>query len=523
MLSLPPLNNGYHMSKLLIVPVLATCMAVSAQNQNGFSEVVPLERDSVAMEFAETIRVADLKNYLSILASDALEGRETGSRGQKMAAAFIREHFRDNKLLPVVMEDQRDSVYFQKFPLYKNCHGEVYLEKDGTKYHHLESILYNGNADIPDQQAITLQFVGDGELEDYTGLEAEEKMVAFWADNPEDLRRKVKIAKDQGAASYFIINQITKQDFQQYVEDNSRYFESVSITKQPEKSGGNILFVGNLELVADLLGMELSKLEKQYEKTGKSSKNRYRKLQSTVNVKIEKLEEKFETENVLGFVEGTDKKEELVVITAHYDHVGRKDSLIYNGADDDGSGTAAVMEMAQAFAIAKSNGAGPRRSMLFMTVAGEENGLLGSAYYADHPVWPLSHTVVNLNIDMIGRVDPLHQNKDEYVYIIGSDRLSMDLHAINEQVNKLYTGLELDYKYNAEDDPNRFYFRSDHYNFAKHNIPIIFYFNGTHEDYHQPTDTIDKIRFDLLKKRADLVFYCAWELANRQERVRLNQ
>jgi Zn-dependent M28 family amino/carboxypeptidase len=123
---------------------------------------------------------------------------------------------------------------------------------------------------------------------------------------------------------------------------------------------------------------------------------------------------------------------------------------------------------------------------------------------------------------MIGRVDPEHENMDEYIYIIGSDHLSHDLHTINEEVNKLYTGLKLDYKYNDTEDPNRFYYRSDHYNFAKHNIPIIFYFNGTHKDYHQPTDTIEKIRFDLLKKRSDLVFYCAWELANREQRIRLN-
>jgi Zn-dependent M28 family amino/carboxypeptidase len=172
--------------------------------------------------------------------------------------------------------------------------------------------------------------------------------------------------------------------------------------------------------------------------------------------------------------------------------------------------------------MAKRNGHGPKRSLLFMTVTGEEKGLLGSEFYSNHPVWPLDKTIANLNIDMIGRVDEDHEDDGKYVYIIGSDRLSLDLHMINEQVNKMYTGLELDYKYNAADDPNRFYFRSDHYNFARLNIPIIFYFNGTHQDYHQPTDTIDKIRFDLLKRRSDLIFYCAWELANREQRIRLN-
>jgi Zn-dependent M28 family amino/carboxypeptidase len=281
-------------------------------------------------------------------------------------------------------------------------------------------------------------------------------------------------------------------------------------------------FITSADQLPDLLGITRQKLDKAYQKSQSSSKSHFKKLNHQVRIKIEKVSERFETENVLGLVEGSDKKEELIVITAHYDHVGKSGDQIYNGADDDGSGPAAVMELAQAFTLAKKEGNGPRRSILFMTVTGEEKGLLGSEFYSSNPVWPLEQTVANLNIDMIGRVDPEHENMDEYIYIIGSDHLSHDLHTINEEVNKLYTGLKLDYKYNDTEDPNRFYYRSDHYNFAKHNIPIIFYFNGTHKDYHQPTDTIEKIRFDLLKKRSDLVFYCAWELANREHRIRLN-
>jgi Zn-dependent M28 family amino/carboxypeptidase len=175
--------------------------------------------------------------------------------------------------------------------------------------------------------------------------------------------------------------------------------------------------------------------------------------------------------------------------------------------------------MAQAFALAKKDGHGPRRSILFMAVTGEEKGLLGSSYYVNNPVLPLEQTVTNLNIDMIGRVDTAHLRNPEYVYLIGSDKLSKELHALSEDVNSTYTQLELDYTFNADDDPNRFYYRSDHYNFAKNNIPVIFYFNGTHEDYHKATDTVDKIEFPILEKRARLVFHTAWELANRDERI----
>jgi len=234
--------------------------------------------------------------------------------------------------------------------------------------------------------------------------------------------------------------------------------------------------------------------------------------------KIFRNRKKIKGENVLGYIEGTDLKEELIIITAHYDHLGKHDSLIFNGADDDASGTVAALEIAEAFMIAKKEGKGPRRSILIMTVSGEEKGLLGSKYYTDHPVYPLEKTIANLNIDMIGRIGDFKKNPN-YVYLIGSDMLSQELHDISEDINKKHVGLELDYTFNKEDDPNRYYYRSDHYNFAKNNIPVIFYFNGIHEDYHKPTDTIEKINFKKIKKITYLIFLTAWELANREERI----
>ncbi|MBK7649457.1 MAG: M28 family peptidase [Flammeovirgaceae bacterium] len=229
------------------------------------------------------------------------------------------------------------------------------------------------------------------------------------------------------------------------------------------------------------------------------------------------------SENILGYLEGTDKKDEVVVVTAHYDHVGisqhAEGDKINNGADDDGSGTVAVLAIAKAFAQAKKEGNGPRRSILFMTVTGEEKGLLGSEYYSEHPVYPLDKTVVDLNIDMIGRRDPQHKDSAPYVYVIGSDRLSSELHVLSERTNKTYTNLIFDYLYNAEDHPDKIYYRSDHWNFAKKNIPIVFYFDGIHEDYHKPSDEVDKIEFDLLALRAKNVFHLAWEIANRDTRL----
>ena len=226
-----------------------------------------------------------------------------------------------------------------------------------------------------------------------------------------------------------------------------------------------------------------------------------------------------DSENVLAFIEGSEKPEEIVVISAHLDHVGMEDGEIFNGADDDGSGTVALLEIAEAFQKAKDEGKGPKRSILLLHVTAEEIGLVGSRYYSENPVYPLANTVSNLNVDMIGRIDPRHKDNPDYVYLIGTDRLSTDLHKLSEATNKRYFNMNLDYKYNAKDDPERIYFRSDHYNFAKNNIPVIFYFNGVHADYHKPSDTPDKIEYDLLARRAQLIFATAWEVANRKDRL----
>lgn len=225
-----------------------------------------------------------------------------------------------------------------------------------------------------------------------------------------------------------------------------------------------------------------------------------------------------DSENILAFIEGTEKPNEIIVISAHYDHVGTKDGVVYNGADDDGSGTVALMEIAEAFKQAQKLGKAPKRSILFLHVTGEEHGLLGSKYYSENPIFPLENTVVDLNIDMIGRSDKENEGKN-YVYVIGSEMLSSELKKINENANNVTNKLELNYKYDDPKDPQRLYYRSDHYNFAKHGIPVAFYFDGIHEDYHKPTDDPNKIDYSLLQKRAQLVFATAWELANRKDRI----
>ncbi len=258
-----------------------------------------------------------------------------------------------------------------------------------------------------------------------------------------------------------------------------------------------------------------------YKKNGipypKGAENYYQKVPATfMNAAYDsKLPD---SENIWAFIEGSEKPNEILVVSAHYDHIGVKKNEVYNGADDDGSGTVALLEIAHAFAKAKKEGHGPKRSLLFLHVTGEEHGLHGSRWYTENPLFPIANTITDINIDMIGRRDEAHTVSNNYIYLIGSDYLSSDLYNICQKANEDYVHLELDYKFNDRNDPNRFYYRSDHYNFAKNGIPSVFLFNGVHADYHQASDKPNKIEYDALAKRAQLAFVMAWELANRAER-----
>lgn len=207
----------------------------------------------------------------------------------------------------------------------------------------------------------------------------------------------------------------------------------------------------------------------QYKKNGighpPSMSSYYQKVPSEYMSKRKKIND---SENILAYIEGSEKPNEIIVVSAHYDHVGMNNGQIYNGADDDGSGTVGVMAIAEAFHKAKKAGHGPKRSILFLHVTGEEKGLFGSSYYSDNPIFPLANTVADLNIDMIGRVDPLHKDNPNFVYVVGSEMLSSQLKEAVEKANKATHNLYLDYKYDDPKDPDRIYYRSDHYNFAKH-------------------------------------------------------
>lgn len=477
---------------------LALAMAFSAFGQNP-----------VQVKYANTITEADLKEYLTYLASDEMRGRDTGSEEGKIAANYLADFYKN-----LGLTGPADGSYFQSVPLVSNAFTKVTLQIGKNKLVENEDFVFTGDGNMAKAAKGELVFLGLVTDENLAKVDVKGKLVGLWAVGvrSNDLVNKVM---DAGAAGIVIVTMEGQANFDRIANryktlaGRGRIGFDQEIKQRP-------VFMVSSDKMAELFATPVETLKE----AAKSNPESIASQKATYQVV--KTKTPVEAVNVMGFLEGTDKKEEVLVISSHYDHVGVSSTgEVFNGADDDGSGTVAVMEIAEAFATAAKEGNRPRRSILFLNVTGEEKGLLGSQYYSENPIFPIANTVNNINIDMVGRIDYEYQNAEnkDYVYVIGSEMLSSHLKKINEYNNITYTNLILDYRYDAEDDPNRFYYRSDHYNFAKFDIPVIFFFNGVHDDYHQVTDTVDKIEFPLMTKRAQLIFHTAWDLANREQRT----
>lgn len=509
------------MKKFLFLPLVFSLLFSVAQEQKD-----------PAIQFAETINAHDLKTHLTFLSHDLLEGRNTGERGQHLAGLYIETQFRRMGLVsPEAAEN-----YHQPFKMAKSKVNSMEMSFGKQTYEYKKDFFTFGANGIPAKLSGDFVFGGYGIVsEDYNnlkGVDLKDKIVVLFAGSPNEesgnMREKIRAwfgrakgIEEAGAKAMMMI--LPEKAYSRM----SPYASRSSLVTVSENSKKFPVYYLSEEMGEGLFATAKAKSESLKDQLANDPKPAdlvFKKMKFDYKADVENND--INSSNVAGYLEGTDKKDELVIITAHYDHVGTRKGEIYNGADDDGSGTSTVIELAEAFSLAAKNGHRPRRSMLFMTVSGEEIGLIGSEFYVENPLFPLENTVADLNIDMIGRTDPDYEesdDRDNYVYVIGADKLSSELHALHERVNDKYANVKLDYRYNDENDPNRFYYRSDHYNFAKKNIPIIFYFTGTHVDYHKPTDTVEKIEFDKMTKIARLVFHTAWELANNEERPKVDK
>lgn len=522
---------------ILITALLAAFVSCSTLNSSKQAENVDI------FSFADEITIEKLHSDLAVLAHDSLQGRETGTIGEQKAANYLAKRYKEMGLKAV----GDNNSYFQHYELiqpavdeinYTLTNSETGEVADRSVHNKTESgnfvTIFGGNDPLQGKVA----FVGAGMIDEEAGIDHFPEnldgkwVLVFYEEGKTDMRYLQSVLSNEGALGTILVIGTDVEDFEQEAESRMSGFgqgRGLSLKYLQDNNSGNAPAFNRVhpQLGAEMLGLQsLEALEEMQQRifSQPESFEAY-DLNFTLEHRPVINENIVETQNVVAFLEGSDPamKHEVVVLSSHYDHVGvgRPDSTgdnIYNGADDDGSGTTASLQTAEAMMKAKNAGVGPKRSVLFINVSGEEKGLLGSRYYSDHPIYSIQNTVANINMDMIGRVDPEHVEDSSYVYIIGGEIISSGMDSLARVANEMGPNMTLSKRYNDLNDPNQFYRRSDHWNFGRLGVPFVFFFNGTHEDYHRPQDHIEKITFQPFLERTHLVYNLTALLANSPER-----
>lgn len=518
--------------------IIYIVLVVAVAGCSGSKETTTLPSASIH-DFDKTITVDGLKSDLTIIASDEFEGRETGEEGIKKATNYITERYKELGLKPVGDNGTFEQNYDLSAPVIDSYNytvtdneGSLISETAVTKEATGDFVTVFGGSDDVSGEIIFAGFGISNETTNQLPEVVADKWVMVFFDRQLTNQRALQTLSGSGAAGVILI--MDHNDPQGFIENaeqaQSRIGSAGRLSLaylQNNNSRSAAWNRINPELAAKMLGKEsVSELVDMSEEIkANASDFKLMELEYTLSHDVSISENTVVASNIAAFLEGSDPllKDEVVVLSAHHDHVGigRPDSTgdtIYNGADDDGSGTVGLLSTAQAMVAAKKAGAGPKRSVLFLHVSGEEKGLLGSRYYSDHPIYPIENTVANINVDMIGRVDKEHEENKDYIYVIGGEIISSGLDSLLRSANEATVNLDLSNRYNDLEDPNQFYRRSDHWNFGRLGVPFIFFFNGVHADYHRPSDSIEKIEWEALTKRTQLLYTTTAMIANAPNR-----
>jgi Zn-dependent M28 family amino/carboxypeptidase len=535
-------HQGVTPSKSLLIKTLLVFTLAAATTLGAASPAalpaVPTTVDSITP--------AELRMHLEFLASDELGGRYTLSPSFAIAARYLASRLEAYGYRGA----GQNGSFLQSFELTSSKPDaaqmalELTLDGKPQTFKFAED-YFQAQATRTGEAQGQVVYVGAGiaapELkhDDYAGLDVKGKIVLAVSELPAGIDASRLTPEQQGAAAAAAhgaagILVVPPQRFLDFMKQKSAMQriatrESVRLDKGEGEGRIPALAVGP-ELAQKLFSSMGTDLKSAMEAARKNAgpQTKVLPISAKMNVAIEQT--RSTSQNVAGILEGTDPvlKNEYVTFSAHYDHLKTSEKgEIFHGADDDGSGTSAVLAIARAMSLER-----PKRSVLVIFHAGEELGLLGSEYNTDvSPAVPLDKVVVDLNIDMIGRSKPAGDTdaRDEHltdahtVYLVGADRISPELNQLSEETNNQFQKLKLDYYYNDPNNPERIYFRSDHWNYAKHGIPIIFYFDGVHVDYHRPTDTVDKIDFAKMTQVTRLVFETGWRIANLDHRLTKKQ
>ena len=547
------------LSFVLIASLACQIPAVYAQRRGGkgAAATAPAAASSLvtARRLADQITAAQLKDYLYFIASDELEGRDTPSRGLDTAAKFIATNLSRWGLKP----GGDNGTYFQRIALQRlKLDASTRVEINGQTFNFGEDMLAQP---VAGTMSGPLVYVGNGwvikgkNIDAYQGIDVKDKIMVVLGGLPKgvsfaelsngkagvDFITPSMYAQTHGAKGLILIPSKQVLTNLQRLSQNALNNGSISVEKFNKPGDGpkiptitlsekalNAMMQGEAQTTATMLNREQAEALKPFDFTAG------KKLTATIVTKTEQIF----TQNVVAIAEGRDPvlKNEYVALGAHYDHVGTgapgggrmpsmkgdTSDIIWNGADDDGSGTVALLSIAETL----SKNPPPKRSVLFVWHCAEEKGLWGSRYYVENPTIPLAQIVTQINIDMIGRskaegdTNPANAKLSgpNEIFVIGSKMMSTQLGELSENTNHAYLNLKLNYLYDDPADPNKFFYRSDHFNYAKNGIPIIFYFDGEHEDYHRPGDHPEKIDYQKMEKVTRTVFVTLWELAERATR-----
>jgi hypothetical protein len=514
------------------------------------------------LQFSEQIQTSFLQQHLSVIAHDSLEGRDTGSRGLRMAASYLSDFYSSIDFEP----KGDDATFFQYFELDATVTDSVVYTTyridpaDTTRINH-SVISYSGHSDFyntfggsssasgnivfagfgVNDESRNVYHLGDKNYNNSWVLIFDEIPYIIEGDtlihpSLSDNMRMGNILRNTGANGILVISGFSDDAFseeavlQSVATLNPQGF-SLSYLQSGRRSFGLPQGVHTIRpgLAAEILGLSGTDELKSYHDSLIRNIHNFSPAETSYYLDYIPYtgQGTIVTENVLAFIEGADPelRHELIVLMAHYDHVGvgspdATGDVIYNGADDNGSGTVALMAIANALSEAKKSGYKPGRSILFLHVSAEEAGLLGSRYYSDHPVFPIENTVASFNADMIGRSDPenIQAGDTDYVYLIGGEIISSGLDSLVVAANQESVNMRLDRKYNDLTDSNQFYRRSDHWNFGRLGVPFVFFFTGVHEDYHQPSDTVNKIDLEKFTRVTRLIYASTIKVANVEER-----
>jgi hypothetical protein len=518
--------------------IIYVVLVVAVAGCSGSKETTTLPSASIH-DFDKTITIDGLKSDLTIIASDEFEGRETGEEGIRKATDYITERYKEIGLTPVGDNGTFEQNYDLSAPvidsynyIVTDSEGSLISETAVTKEATGDFVTVFGGSDDVSGEIVFAGFgISNGTTNQLPEVVADKWVMVFF-DRQLTSQRALQTLSGKGAAGVILIMDYNDPEgFMQNAEQAQSRIGTAGRLSLAYLQNNNSRSAAwnriNPELAAKMLGKEsVSELVDMSEEIkANASDFKPMELEYTLSHDVSISENTVVASNIAAFLEGSDPllKDEVVVLSAHHDHVGigRPDSTgdtIYNGADDDGSGTVGLLSTAQAMVAAKKAGAGPKRSVLFLHVSGEEKGLLGSRYYSDHPIYPIENTVANINVDMIGRVDKEHEENKDYIYVIGGEIISSGLDSLLRSANEATVNLDLSNRYNDLEDPNQFYRRSDHWNFGRLGIPFIFFFNGVHADYHRPSDSIEKIEWEALTKRTQLIYTTTAMIANSSER-----